>query len=58
MQVERSVRKYREWRTGEEHVGIDPGVRNTTGKPVTIPHRLGAIRAKLARAPQDEPAPD
>ncbi len=40
MQVERLFFREEEWRTGEEHVGTCPSVRNTGEKSPTRPHSL------------------
>ena len=42
------------WRTAEEHVGINPGVGDTSEKSETIPHTLA--NEESANALWDEPA--
>src|ERR1700676_4014740 len=48
MQVERALPRKRgsEWRTGEEHMGTYPEVRDTGEKSPTIPHRLSFARGR------------
>ena len=48
MQVERALSRKREseWRTGEQHMGTYPEVRDTGEKSPTIPHRLFVARQR------------
>ena len=50
MQVARSIVRYAEWRTAEEHVGTYPTVGDTTPKGGLIPHTLRKKESSNARS--------
>ena len=49
MQVARTERKLREWRTAEDHVGTCLLVGDNTAKAVLIPHTLAEARKAATR---------
>jgi hypothetical protein len=56
MQVARTERKLREWRTAEDHVGTCLLVGDNTAKAVLIPHTLGQP-SKAVRRRESGPRP-